>query len=186
VRRPVGALLHRDSSQPIDTTAPTRPLPRPASRMLDGLKSYVPYSTRLNSGPKQDRRENPPPLTQLSMATSSYVRKLRSSRLCALSARRDDLRFAIPDERFTITGSPAILVRRGTDDMSMQTNLEALIKAAQHLTREEQQKLLDALRSAQPLEPRHRITEMRGLGKDLWRGVDPRDYLNAERDSWDN
>ena len=70
--------------------------------------------------------------------------------------------------------------------MSMQTNLEELIKAAQHLTREEQQKLLDALRSAQPLEPPRRITEMRGLGKDLWRGVDPGDYLNAERDSWDN
>ena len=53
--------------------------------------------------------------------------------------------------------------------MSMQTNLEALIEAAQHLTREEQQKLLDAL-SARPLEPPHRITEMRGLGKDIWRG----------------
>jgi hypothetical protein len=64
--------------------------------------------------------------------------------------------------------------------------LEALIEAAQHLTREEQQKLLDALRSSQPLESPHRITEMRGLGKDLWRGVDPQDYLNAERDSWDN
>ena len=70
--------------------------------------------------------------------------------------------------------------------MSMQTNLEALIEAAQHLTREEQQKLLDALRSSRPSEPPHRITEMRGLGKDLWRGVDPQDYLNAERDSWDN
>lgn len=70
--------------------------------------------------------------------------------------------------------------------MSMQTNLEALIEAAQHLTREEQQKLLDALQSSRPLETPHRITEMRGLGKDLWRGVDPQDYLNAERDSWDN
>jgi hypothetical protein len=70
--------------------------------------------------------------------------------------------------------------------MSMQTNLEALIEAAQHLTREEQQKLLDALRSSRPSEPAHRITEMRGLGKDIWRGVDPQDYLNAERDSWDN
>ena len=76
--------------------------------------------------------------------------------------------------------------RRGTDNMSMQTNLEALIEAAQHLTREEQQKLLDALRSSPPLKPPHRITELRGLGKDLWRGVDARDYLNAERDSWDN
>jgi len=90
------------------------------------------------------------------------------------------------DLSFTITGSAAILTHRGTDYMSMQTNLEALIEAAQHLTRDEQQKLLDALRSSRPLEPPHRITEMRGLGKDLWRSVDSRDYLNAERDSWDN
>jgi hypothetical protein len=61
-----------------------------------------------------------------------------------------------------------------------------LIEAAQHLTRDEQQKLLDALRSLSPLEPAHRITEMRGLGKNIWRGVDPQDHLNAERDSWDN
>ena len=70
--------------------------------------------------------------------------------------------------------------------MSMQTNLEALIEAAQHLTKDEQRKLLDALRSSRPLEPPHHITEMRGLGNDIWRGVDPQDYLNAERDSWDN
>ena len=70
--------------------------------------------------------------------------------------------------------------------MSMQTKLEDVIEAARHLTKEEQQKLLDALRLSPSLKPPHRITEMRGLGKDLWRGVDPRDYLNAERDSWDN
>jgi hypothetical protein len=51
---------------------------------LDGLKecsglhsvdfgSFTPGG-RLNSGPKQDGRENPRPLTQLSMSTSSYVR----------------------------------------------------------------------------------------------------------------
>jgi hypothetical protein len=132
------------------------------------------------------------------------VRIERAARtLCGWESRREDdakpesrdagaitqiRRFAItiPDRRFTITVSPAILALRGTDDMSMQTNLEALIEAAQHLTRDEQQKLLDALRSSRSLEPAHRITEMRGLGKDLWRGVDPRDYLNAERDSWDN
>ena len=70
--------------------------------------------------------------------------------------------------------------------MAMQTNLEALIEAAKHLSDEEREKLVEALhaRSASP-HPRH-ITEMRGLGKDLWQGIDPQDYLNAERDSWDN
>jgi hypothetical protein len=70
--------------------------------------------------------------------------------------------------------------------MAMQTNLEALIEAAKHLSDEERKKLVEALHpcSDSP-QPRH-ITEMRGLGKDLWQGIDPQDYLNAERDSSDN
>ena len=71
--------------------------------------------------------------------------------------------------------------------MAMQTNLEALIEAAKHLTKAEREKLVEALHPhLEPSEPRHHITEMRGLGKDLWQGIDPQDYLNTERDSWDN
>jgi len=70
--------------------------------------------------------------------------------------------------------------------MSMQSNLEALIEAARHLTPEEQQRLVKALLPLPSTPPQHRITEMRGLGKDLWQSVDAQDYLNAERDSWDN
>ncbi|MGI8839158.1 MAG: hypothetical protein ACR2H4_21340 [Pyrinomonadaceae bacterium] len=71
--------------------------------------------------------------------------------------------------------------------MAMQTNLEALIEAAKHLTREEREKLVEALNPRlEASEPRRHITEMRGLGKDLWQGIDPQDYLNAVRDSWDN
>jgi hypothetical protein len=69
--------------------------------------------------------------------------------------------------------------------MAMQTNLEALIEAAKHLSDEERKKLVEALHPVSVPQPRH-ITEMRGLGKDLWQGIDPQDYLNAERDSWDN
>jgi hypothetical protein len=29
------------------------------------------------------------------------------------------------------------------------------------------------------------IVELRGLGKELWAGVDPVEYIRAERDSWD-
>jgi tripartite-type tricarboxylate transporter receptor subunit TctC len=70
--------------------------------------------------------------------------------------------------------------------MAMQTNLEALIEAAKHLSEEERKKLVEALKpcSDSP-QPRH-ITEMRGLGKDLWEEIDSQEYLNAERDSWDN
>ncbi len=68
--------------------------------------------------------------------------------------------------------------------MAMQTNLEALIEAAKHLSGEERRKLAETL-LADPHSngPRH-ITELRGLGKDLWEKVDPQDYLNSERNSW--
>ena len=70
--------------------------------------------------------------------------------------------------------------------MSMQPNLEALIEAARHLTPEDRDRLVKALLPPPRASQQHRITEMRGLGKDLWQGVDAQAYLNAERDSWDN
>lgn len=70
--------------------------------------------------------------------------------------------------------------------MSMQSNLEALIEAARHLSPEDQERLVKALLPPSPAPQPHRITEMRGLGKALWQGVDAQEYLNAERDSWDN
>jgi hypothetical protein len=69
--------------------------------------------------------------------------------------------------------------------MSTQSNLEALIEAARHLTPEDRERLVKALLPSRSSR-QHRITEMRGLGKDLWQGVDAQEYLNAERDSWDN
>jgi hypothetical protein len=70
--------------------------------------------------------------------------------------------------------------------MSTQSNLEALIEAAGHLTPEDRERLVKALLPSPRASRPHRITEMRGLGKDLWQGVDAQEYLNAERDSWDN
>ena len=29
------------------------------------------------------------------------------------------------------------------------------------------------------------ITELRGLGKEIWAGIDAQEYVNRERDSWD-
>jgi hypothetical protein len=57
------------------------------------------------------------------------------------------------------------------------------------LTREEQLRLLAALASmlgyqiaAQPL---HSILEFEGMGKELWEGVDVKQYIEEERNSWD-
>ena len=70
--------------------------------------------------------------------------------------------------------------------MSMQTSIEALIEAAKHLTPEDREKLVRALQQQSESVHGHRITEMRGLGRDLWQGVDAQDYINSERDSWEN
>ena len=41
----------------------------------------------------------------------------------------------------------------------------------------------DALRQVKP-EPLLDITGLRGLGKEIWRGIDAQEYVNQERDSW--
>ena len=57
------------------------------------------------------------------------------------------------------------------------------------LPREQQVKLLDLLRDE--LENgddggrRHSILELHGLGKEIWQGVDPRDYVKELRDEWE-
>jgi len=68
----------------------------------------------------------------------------------------------------------------------MATNIESLIEAAKHLSPEEQERLLVALRQSQSISEPRRITEIRGLGKDTWKSIDAQDYVNSERDSWEN
>jgi len=61
--------------------------------------------------------------------------------------------------------------------------LEELIQAASRLTCEERERLIQALRQPRA-EPAHEITELCGLGKEVWNNIDAQDYVNAERDSW--
>lgn len=32
---------------------------------------------------------------------------------------------------------------------------------------------------------RRRLSELRGLGKEIWQGIDPQAYINQLRDEWD-
>lgn len=41
------------------------------------------------------------------------------------------------------------------------------------------------LYEALTVEPRTSILELRGLGKELWEGIDPAEYIEQERASWD-
>jgi|GEM_PF-508670 len=52
---------------------------------------------------------------------------------------------------------------------------------------------LERIRAAQPLSTlpgtashkQHSIRELRGLGKEIWTGIDVQTYINEERNAWD-
>lgn len=56
------------------------------------------------------------------------------------------------------------------------------------LPREQQVQLLDLLRNelenGDDNEQPHSILELHGLGKEIWQGVDPKDYVKELRDEW--
>ena len=58
-----------------------------------------------------------------------------------------------------------------------------------YLTPEERERLAEELKSMienEEKRPRHQITELEGLGKEIWEGTDAQEYVDRERDSWDN
>ena len=65
---------------------------------------------------------------------------------------------------------------------------EQILDQAGRLGPEEQLRLLEdlaALLRREPAPPTHHdITELRGMGKEAWDGIDAQDYVNQERASW--
>jgi hypothetical protein len=69
--------------------------------------------------------------------------------------------------------------------MSARAYDDILRRARQELTAEEKLKLINELCiGAGAANAGHSILELDGLGKHLWEGVDPDDYVRKERDSW--
>ena len=73
--------------------------------------------------------------------------------------------------------------------MSTYAYREAL-NQAQHLTTEEQLQLIEELaalirRQGVMRSKKHSIMELKGLGKEIWEGVDVEKYIDEERNSWD-
>ncbi|MFN6468874.1 MAG: hypothetical protein RMY36_004250 [Nostoc sp. SerVER01] len=70
------------------------------------------------------------------------------------------------------------------------SNYQEVLLQAQSLTPEEQIRLIEDLSSlirqqvTMTPKPKHSILELRGLGKEIWNGVDAQEYVNQERDSW--
>ena len=69
--------------------------------------------------------------------------------------------------------------------MATHLSIEEIIEAAKRLKPEERDRLIRTL-AREGREPQHHITELRGLGKEIWQGIDAQEYVDAERDSWES
>ncbi len=68
-------------------------------------------------------------------------------------------------------------------------SLREIIQEARSLPPDELKELMRALIEMMPEDaaPRQRsITELRGLGKELWQGMDAQAYVNQLRSEWDH
>jgi len=45
--------------------------------------------------------------------------------------------------------------------------------------------LVDSLDIDEIPDEKHSILELAGLGKEIWEGIDPQEYVNQLRDEWD-
>jgi ribosomal protein S6 len=65
---------------------------------------------------------------------------------------------------------------------------ESALAMAESLSHEEQLRLIEELRAraneGAAHVPQHSIMELRGLGKEIWQGIDAQEYVNQERASW--
>lgn len=76
----------------------------------------------------------------------------------------------------------------------MQTNIDSIYRThIQPLSKEEQLQLLAemakrlALREDNFKRPEKRsIMELHGLGAEIWKGIDPDEYVNSLRDEWES
>jgi hypothetical protein len=63
-------------------------------------------------------------------------------------------------------------------------------RLAESLTPEEQMQLIEDLskfirqRVTLTPKPRRSIMELRGLGKEIWKGIDAQEYVDRERGKW--
>lgn len=72
--------------------------------------------------------------------------------------------------------------------MEMQTTYEEVLAHVQLLSYEDQARLAEelvaTLRRRIADQESHSIMELKGLGKDFWRGIDVDKYIEEERSSW--
>ena len=75
------------------------------------------------------------------------------------------------------------------DAVAMSTGAyQDVLKRAQRLTSTDQLRLLEELagilRRQDVVQENRSILELQGLGKEVWRDIDPEEYIDRERNSW--
>jgi len=66
------------------------------------------------------------------------------------------------------------------------SNYEQLLEQILELDPEEQSRLVEAITDKlDQRTARHSILELRGLGKEVWAGVDAKEYVARERAAWE-
>ena len=65
--------------------------------------------------------------------------------------------------------------------------VDEIMKQAKRLTPQERKELVKLLVDSLDIDtkPRHRLSELRGLGAEIWRGIDTQAYVDQLRDEWD-
>jgi hypothetical protein len=68
---------------------------------------------------------------------------------------------------------------------------ENLLQEVRSLSVDERKQLIKVLvdtldQPAQSGQTQHSLRELRGLGKEIWQGIDAQEYINQLRDEWDN
>ena len=62
---------------------------------------------------------------------------------------------------------------------------QRLKQRASHSHRSVSQEVIHILTQSLAVHPGHSLLELRGLGKDVWEGIDPARHIQEERDSWE-
>lgn len=69
------------------------------------------------------------------------------------------------------------------------TDYEEVLDQVRNLSLLDQASLLEKLAKLVRIRiqtwPEHSVRELRGLGKELWQGIDVEKYIEEERNSWD-
>ncbi len=96
------------------------------------------------------------------------------------------------DEQFQLLEDLAALLRKNIQPQHstfMSNDVYRIVfSQVRQLSTDEQFRLLEDLavmvRKGTTRKPKHRITELKGLGKEIWEGVDVEEYIKKERGSW--